>query len=318
MRNTVRDLNLAFRNRGIQAQIVKQGGSYALLAQIGGRSAIYLTAHRLNIRDSQEWIEQARAAEKWLQQRIDGEARRTQVRWRQQRNAARRRADAVPPPLPAAEPEKQPHISHADAVALAHMIASDLAEDNLQGSIRTVQELVGGPVRQANGAYKRVLIVGNWVIKADKRRKPGNGAYVGAAAEAEMISQIQRQHTDLAKHFPITTIVNYYTTVQERADPNAGRYFVQHETIRKIAETADIGDVHPENVGWREGDETPVFIDVSRGLSLDAPDYVRLNRRYELEHNLYLTKRAYESTVHAHLERIALLEQELSTLNAGA
>lgn len=236
---------------------------------------------------------------------------------------------AINPPalrLEKAEEPKEASVSLEDAVALAHLIAEDLAEGKLDGEkVRVVQEMVGGRVRQTHGSYKRALIVGRWVIKVDKNRKPGDAYYVGSAAEALLIEDIKKQHAHLAKHFPVSVVVNYFTSVQERVDTNAARHSLQNDLIVDVAREANIGDTHHENVGWREDDPTtPVFFDVARENYAGGSKYhQKYNGLFMAEYQMEEARRSLQQY---EAER-ALLERELVErtqqfkqlqLNAGA
>lgn len=224
--------------------------------------------------------------------------------------------------LPQAAPEVEPNVSLEDAIALAHLVAEDLAEGRLkEEKVRIVQELVGGRVRQAAGSYKYVLLVGRWAIKVDKRKKPGDMFYIGAAGEALLIQSIKEKHAEIAKHFPITAVVNYYTAVQERADIDQTLYSRKKDLITKIAHQANIGDFHGANVGFRPGDDTPIFIDVAGSNNVHAQEHHHLNERFMTEYELDKAKKELadrEREIAQHRTLIAELSTKLTQLNVGA
>lgn len=230
--------------------------------------------------------------------------------------------EAKPFRLPAEPLPQEPNLTLEDAIALAHLVAEDLSEGFLTGDkIKTVQELVGGPVKQTNGSYKYVLLVGRWAIKVDKKRKPGDHYYVGAAGEALLIEQIKKNHADIAKHFPVTAVVNYYTAVQERADIDGPTYSRQSKLIVQVAKQANIGDYHQGNVGFRPGDDTPIFIDVAGSNNIHAADHHYLNNRFLTEYQIDENNRRakeLERILDALRESNVELTAKLSNLNAGA
>lgn len=224
--------------------------------------------------------------------------------------------------LPAEVREPEPDLTLEDAVALAHLVAEDLADGRLDGDkVKTVQELVGGRVRQSNGSYKYVLLVGRWAIKVDKGRKPGDKYYVGSAGEALIIEHLKQQHAHLARHFPQTAVVNYFTSVQERADVDAGRYSAHEKEIARIAKTVQIGDYHSQNVGFRPNDNTPVFIDVARGEDAYTPRYHHFNKLFYAQYELYEAQRElkeYEEQISSKRALVAERTQLVNNLQAGA